>query len=93
MSLESAREFITKLRKEPDLYKKAAAFKSREEREAWAKGLGYDFTAEELKQAFDEMSKGGELTDEELEIVAGGKCCGGTCESDIPRPSCVLIDG
>ncbi|HBC91998.1 MAG TPA: Nif11-like leader peptide family natural product precursor [Pelotomaculum sp.] len=78
MSIENAQEFVKKLKDDPELYKQAASFKTKEERQQWAKGLGYDFTGEELEQVVD----GGALTDEELELVAGGKCCGYTCERD-----------
>lgn len=76
MSIEHAREFIKRAKSEPELWKQAASFKTKEERRQWAKGLGYDFTGEELEQA------SAELTDEELDLVAGGSCCGCSCESD-----------
>ncbi len=77
MSIEQAREFLKRVKNEPDLLKQAASFKTREERQQWTQGLGYDFTGEELKQASSE------LTDEDLELVAaGGTCCGYTCESE-----------
>ncbi len=76
MSLEQAREFIKRVKNEPDLLKQAASLKTREERQKWAQGLEYDFTGEELKQA------SAELTDEDLELVAGGSCCGVTCERE-----------
>ncbi|MCL6612919.1 MAG: Nif11-like leader peptide family natural product precursor [Peptococcaceae bacterium] len=76
MSIEKAREFIKRVKNEPDLLRQAACFQTREERRRWARGLGYDFTGEELEQAT------AELTDEELELVSGGSCCGFTCETD-----------
>ncbi len=76
MSIEHAREFIKRVKNDPDLFKQAASFKTKEERQKWAGGLGYDFTGEELKQA------SAELTDEDLELVAGGVCCGYTCEGE-----------
>ncbi len=83
MSLEHAREFVKRVKGDPDLLKQAASFKTREERRQWAQGLGYDFSGEELKQASSE------LTDEELELVAGGGCCGFTCENE---PHCLRGD-
>ncbi len=85
MSIEKAREFINKLKSEPDLYKQAGSFKTKEERQQWAKGLGYDFTGEELEQTSSE------LTDEELELVAGGRCCGISCEIDCPKERTLII--
>lgn len=38
------------------------------------KEAGYDFTEDEVKVAGEEMFSG-ELTDEQLEYVSGGKCC------------------
>jgi predicted ribosomally synthesized peptide with nif11-like leader len=76
MSIEHAREFIKRVKNEKDLWEQASSFQTREERRQWAQGLGYDFTGEEMEQASSE------LTDDELEQVAGGKCCGYTCESE-----------
>jgi predicted ribosomally synthesized peptide with nif11-like leader len=76
MSLKSAQEFVEKAKNDPEFYKKAVSFKTKNERSEWAKSLGYDFTKEELDKTSSELS------DEELELVAGGDCCGRTCEGD-----------
>ncbi len=76
MSIDQAREFIKRVKSDPDLLRQAASLRTREERRRWARGLGYDFTGGELNQA------SAELSDEELELVSGGSCCGYTCESD-----------
>jgi predicted ribosomally synthesized peptide with nif11-like leader len=76
MSIKSARVFVEKMKSDAGFYKKAVSFKTKEERREWAKIQGYDFTKEELEQASSELS------DEELELVAGGRCCGKTCEKD-----------
>jgi predicted ribosomally synthesized peptide with nif11-like leader len=83
MSMKSAQEFVQKAKSDPEFYKQAVSFKTKEERREWAKAQGYDFTKEELKQASSELS------DDELELVAGGNCCGCTCESEI---SCYIDD-
>ncbi|BAF60550.1 hypothetical protein PTH_2369 [Pelotomaculum thermopropionicum SI] len=41
MSIEKAREFIKRVKNEPDLLRQAACFQTREERRRWARGLGY----------------------------------------------------
>ncbi len=76
MSIDQAREFIKRVKNDPDLLQQAASLRTREERRRWARGLGYEFTGEELGQA------SAELTDEELELVSGGSCCGNICELD-----------
>lgn len=40
---------------------------------AFAKEAGYDVTPEEVKTFFADQSKDGELSDADLEMVAGGK--------------------
>lgn len=52
---------------------KALAAKSAEELLAMAKAEGIEMTEEEAKLIFAELHKEGELTDAELDAVAGGK--------------------
>lgn len=52
---------------------KAKQAKSAEELLALAKGNGIELTEEEAKDFFAECHKEGELSDEELDAVAGGK--------------------
>jgi predicted ribosomally synthesized peptide with nif11-like leader len=82
MSVKSAQEFVQKAKSDPDFFKKAVSFKTKEERREWAKTQGFDFSKEELEQASSELS------DDELELVAGGKCCGYTCEKEVD-PNCI----
>lgn len=40
----------------------------------YGRDAGYDFTADDVKLAGEELFSG-ELSDEQLEYVSGGKCC------------------
>ena len=55
-----------------ELLEKAKTAKSAEELLELAKGENINFTAEEAVKAFAELNKSGELSDEELDNVAGG---------------------
>ena len=57
-----------------ELLEKAKTAKSAEELLEMAKTENINFTAEEAAKAFAELNKSGELSDEELDNVAGG--CG-----------------
>ena len=58
-----------------ELIEKAKTAKSAEELLEMAKAENIELTEEEAAQAFAKMNKNGELSDEELDNVAGG--CGG----------------
>lgn len=59
----------------PELMKKAEAAKSPEELLSIAKENGIeDFTEENAKAYFAQLHKSGELSDDELDNVAGGGC-------------------
>ena len=64
-----------------EMIEKAKTAKTAEELLAMAKAENINFTAEEAAKAFAELNKTGELSDEELDNVAGG--CGG---EEIPEP-------
>ena len=55
-----------------ELIEKAKQSKSAEELLAMAKAENIDLSAEEAEKAFAELNKTGELSDEELNNVAGG---------------------
>ena len=57
-----------------ELLEKAKTAKTAEELLELAKAENINFTAEEAAKAFDGLNKNGELSDEELDNVAGG--CG-----------------
>lgn len=64
-----------------ELIEKAKEAKSVEELLAMAKAEHIELSAEEAAKAFAELHKSGELSDDELDNVAGG--CG---EEEIPKP-------
>ena len=59
-----------------ELLEKAKTAKSAEELLEMAKAENIELNAEEAAQAFAKMNKNGELSDEELDNVAGGGCQG-----------------
>ena len=59
----------------PEMIEKAKAAKSADELLALAKENGTELTEEEAKAYFEQLnSKSGELSDDELDAVAGGGC-------------------
>ena len=58
-----------------ELIEKAKQSKSAEELLAMAKAENIEMTAEEAEKYFAELHKTGELSDEELDNVAGGRLC------------------
>jgi len=73
MSLDSAKAFVDKMKIDEDFRKKVTDCKDNEARKAFVKTEGFDFSAEELKKCT------GELSDEQLDAVAGGKWCDYVC--------------
>ncbi len=71
MSLESAKEFIEKMQHDDNFAKSFFTCSGFEDRKAFIKEKGFEFTKEEIDEAMQVIE------------VSGGKCCGGTCESDI----------
>ena len=57
-----------------ELLEKVKAAKSVEEIIEISKETGKEIAAEEAKKLYDEFQKAGELSDEDMEAVAGGGC-------------------
>ena len=70
-----------------ELLEKAKTAKSAEELLEMAKTENINFTAEEAAKAFAELNKTGELSDEELDNVAGGGCGDSNKSGDTPKYS------
>ena len=76
MSIESAKAFLERVENDEDFRKELVDRTSAEERMKFAKAQGFDFTKEEI----DSLKY--ELSDEDLDAVAGGSWCGSDCSSD-----------
>jgi len=68
MSAESVKLFVEKIKTDEEFAKKLKGFEDASARKAFVKEAGFDFTDEEVKQIQ------GELSDEDLDAVAGGGC-------------------
>jgi len=66
MSVESAQQFWERVKSDKEFAASLAAAKDDQERHGVATAAGYDFTSDELDQVRSQ------LTDAELEAVAGG---------------------
>lgn len=66
MSIESAKAFIERMNTDEEFAKKVTACKDAAARMAYIKDEGFDFTVAEI------TTVKGELSDEELDLVAGG---------------------
>ncbi len=66
MSTESAKTFLEKMRTDDDFAKSVTDAATKKERADLVKAAGFDFTAAEFNEEV------GELSDEELDGVAGG---------------------
>ncbi|MBF0516049.1 MAG: Nif11-like leader peptide family natural product precursor [Nitrospirae bacterium] len=57
MSIESARSFMTKLNTDLIFRNKFASAKNDSERDKFAQEEGFDFTASEIREAIDELTR------------------------------------
>ena len=77
MSIQSARDFLTKVSKDQEFRKGLGGCKTRVDQYQFAQGAGFEFTGDEMKAAASE------LQDADLDVISGGSCCGMTCENDV----------
>ncbi len=68
MSVESAKAFVAKMKTDEDFSKQVKECNTSDERIAFVNQAGFDFTAEEMKEV------SGDLSDDELDSVAGAGC-------------------
>lgn len=66
MSIESAKAFLDRMKTDEEFAKKVIACKNADTRMAYIKNEGFDFTVAEINTVKDELSE------EELDLVAGG---------------------
>ena len=76
MSIQSARDFLTKVAKDEDFRKGLGGRKTKADQYQLAQGAGFEFSGDEMREA------AGELQDADLDVISGGSCCGVTCERD-----------
>jgi len=69
MSLESAKAFVERMQNDEDFRQKVTECEDSELRKELVQKEGFDFSVQELKECTKELS------DEELDSVAGGKYC------------------
>lgn len=68
MSMQSARDFLSKVARDDEFRKRLGGCKTRADQQQFAQGAGFEFTGEEIKAA------GSELQDADLDVISGG-CC------------------
>ena len=71
MSIESAKAYMERLKDDEDFRTSVGEIATSEERQEYVKKAGFDFTKDEIASLKDELS------DDDLEKVAGGRgvCC------------------
>jgi len=74
VSTESAKQFVKRMQEDKSFADAVEKLGGKEERAAFVKQAGFDFTREELTDASSELNA--------VDVV-GGKCCGRTCEGEI----------
>ena len=72
MSIQSARDFLTKVSKDEEFRKRLGGCKTRADQYQLAQGAGFEFTGDEMRAA------AGELQDADLDVISGGSSPGFT---------------
>jgi len=87
MSIESAKKFMVRIKTDEEFALKISECKAKEARMEAVKAAGFDFTPEELADVNSELS------DDELDQVAGGRTILGCSDAFLNaiRPSCLTI--
>ena len=80
MSVDSAKKFLERIIKDEAFRDKAALCKDKEEKFAFVKAEGFDFTPNELLSL---KPKEGELSESDLESVAGGRGRGYSLKNNV----------
>ncbi len=81
MSIEQASEFLAKVKSDEALFSKMQELDGASERRDLAKEMGFSFSKEDMLAAIDEA--GHELSDAELDFIAGGSDAGNAVASTI----------
>jgi predicted ribosomally synthesized peptide with nif11-like leader len=75
MSTESAKKFVKRMQEDKAFVAAVETLSSKEDRAAFVKNAGFEFTREEFAAVASELNA--------VDVV-GGKCCGVTCEGESP---------
>lgn len=75
MSIQSARDFLSKVVKDEGFRKGLCDCKNKAGRMQYARRAGFEFTNDEIKTVRSE------LQDSDLDVISGGGCC--PCEADV----------
>lgn len=90
MSLESAKEFVERMMSDQEFNRQVSEFESAEDRMAFVKDQGFDFTPEEVKSVADGLSEA------DLDSMTGGGGCtfprDFTCIALDTTPTCIAMD-
>jgi len=78
MSKESAKMFVKRMQEDKTFAGAVEKLSGKEERTAFIKREGFDFSKEDLADAASELNA--------VDVV-GGTCCGFTCETDCGKYS------
>ena len=76
MSIQSARDFLTKVAKDEEFCKRLGGCKTRADQYQLAQGAGFEFSSDEMKAAASEIQ------DSDLDVISGGSCCAVNCERE-----------
>ena len=91
MSLEAVHELRARINQSPELQAEVRPFMSpmvhKFHMVEFGKRHGFDFTPDDVEQVFDQVTSKSEreLSDFELELVAGGSCVGPTTAPPPPK--------
>jgi predicted ribosomally synthesized peptide with nif11-like leader len=81
MSTESAKKFVKRMQEDKAFAGAVEKLNGKQERAAFIKQGGFDFSKEELAAVASEMNA--------VDVV-GGKCCGVTCEGEDCQKVCEI---
>ena len=78
MSIQSARDFLSKVAEDEEFRKQLGGCKMEAQRYQFAQRAGFEFTEDEMEAA------AAELQDRHVDLVSGGAGCGGvTCQFEV----------
>ncbi|MFA6012736.1 MAG: Nif11-like leader peptide family RiPP precursor [Desulfobacteraceae bacterium] len=88
MSLDDAKSFVYRMRDDKEFKAKVNSYPTKEAAHEFISQTGYIFTFDEVKEAmqeFKECNKCVELSDEQLDMISGGRQCHTSASCHLPR--------